>query len=439
MKTIDVYDIANSTWYNQSTVGDPPPIRVNPCAVVAAAPDGTSFNVYLYGGQDLTPVGDQTQYDDMYILTIPSFTWIKVDQDGQTKPPARAGHTCTLWDGQMVVVGGYVGQELQCDSPGMYVFNASSLQWADSFISLSDGATSKDDKQSSIAQGSFGYQVPEPVQSVIGGGATGGATATQPAAGSATAGPIATGKPPTFTVTQSGSTVYATSTSTAGPGGRPISGDSRSGSKTNIGAIVAGVAAAVLAALAAYLAFCTWLYRKQLNIYKDHVAMGQRRNLSPVPWGAAAGLKNEKASAQGAMIGPFGTNISNSGSNSVGRPSVGSSNNTGAVSSSKRASSSNRTPSSNGPPPDPALFGGGIMPGGGIAGKGYTYGAEPYIRLSEDQEFLQTQHSGAQTPYGRTSGSTARSSTEDLLAGLEPSFFSVVLNPRRTLKVVNSD
>jgi hypothetical protein len=438
MVTIDVYDIANSTWYKQPTVGDPPPIRVNPCAVVAAAPDGSSFSVYLYGGQNLIPAGQQIQYDDMYILTIPSFTWIKVDQDG-TKPPGRAGHTCTLWDGQMVVVGGYVGQETICDSPGMYVFNTSSLQWTDSFTSLSDGATSKDDKQSSIAQGSFGYQVPEPVQSVIGGGSTGGASATQPAAGSATVGPIATGKPPTFTVTQSGSTVFATSTPTAGPNGRPLA--EKSGSKTNIGAIVAGVAAAVLAALAAYLAFCTWLYRKQLNIYKDHVAMGQRRNLSPVPWGAAAGSKgqSEKAGAPGAMIGPFGTDISNSGSNSVGRPSVGSSNNTGAVGSSKRASSSNRTPSSNGPPADPALFGGGIMPGGGIAGKGYTYGAEPYIRLSEDQEFLQTQHSGAQTPYGRTSGSTTRSSAEDLLGGLEPSFFSVVWNPRRTLKVVNSD
>jgi hypothetical protein len=439
MNIIDVYDIANSTWYKQSTSGISPPIRVNPCAVVAAAPDGTSFNVYLYGGQNLIPAGDQTQYDDMWILTVPSFTWIQVNQDGQTKPPARAGHTCTMWDSQMIVVGGYVGKDIACDSPGMYVFNTSSLQWSNSFTSLSGGSTSSDIEKSSPLQGSFGYQVPGAVQSVIGGGSSGGASATQPAAGSALAGPIATGKPPTFTVTQSGSTVFSTSTPTAAV--NPGTSSPRPASKTNIGAIAAGVAAAVLAALAGYLAFCTWLYRKQLNIYKDHVAMGQRRNLSPVPWGVAAGLKrpSEKVGAQGAMIGPFGTDISNSGTNSAGRPSVGSSNNAGAVSSSNRASSSNRTPSSNGPAADPVVFGGGVMPGGGIAGKGYGYGAEPYVRLSEDQEFLHTQSSGGQTPYGRPSGSTTHSSTEDLLGGQEPSFFSVVLNPRRTLKVVNSD
>lgn len=435
MNVIDVYDIANSTWYKQSTMGTPPPIRVNPCAVVAAASDGTSFNIYLYGGQNLIPAGQQIQYDDMYILTVPSFTWIKVDQEGQSKPPARAGHTCTLWDSQMVVVGGYVGTDISCDSPGIYVFNTSSLQWTNSFTSLSAGSTSNGDSKSSILRGSLGYQVPPAVQSVIGGGLTGGATVTQPAAGAATAGPIATGKPPTYTVTQSGSTVTSTPTG----GAIPVSGESRSGSKTNVGAIAAGVAAAVLAALAAYLAFCTWLYRKQLNMYKDHVAMGQRRNLSPVPWGAAAAGSHdmgEKTSVPAPIIGPFGTEISNSGTNSAGRPSVGSNNNAGVAYSSNRASSSNRTPSIHGPVTDTTYYGGGIMPGGGTAGKGYGYGAEPNIRLSEDQEFFHTQNGGG---YGRRSGSTAHSSTEDLLGGLEPTFFSVILNPRRTLKVVNSD
>lgn len=37
MNVIDVYDIANSTWYKQNTAGDMPKYRVNPCAVVAAA------------------------------------------------------------------------------------------------------------------------------------------------------------------------------------------------------------------------------------------------------------------------------------------------------------------------------------------------------------------------------------------------------------------
>jgi hypothetical protein len=37
MNVVDVYDIAASTWYKQSTAGDLPPYRVNPCVTVAAA------------------------------------------------------------------------------------------------------------------------------------------------------------------------------------------------------------------------------------------------------------------------------------------------------------------------------------------------------------------------------------------------------------------
>ena len=53
LNTIDVYDIATSEWYKQSTSGPTPPIRVNPCAVAASAADGSSIEVYMYGGQNL--------------------------------------------------------------------------------------------------------------------------------------------------------------------------------------------------------------------------------------------------------------------------------------------------------------------------------------------------------------------------------------------------
>uniref|UniRef100_A0A8H7TNG7 Uncharacterized protein n=1 Tax=Bionectria ochroleuca TaxID=29856 RepID=A0A8H7TNG7_BIOOC len=68
----------------------------------------------------------------MFILSIPSFTWIKVEPSDSTPGP-RAGHTCTMWDGQVVVVGGYIGNEYKCDSPGIHVFDASKLKWKDSF------------------------------------------------------------------------------------------------------------------------------------------------------------------------------------------------------------------------------------------------------------------------------------------------------------------
>src|SRR5438067_763115 len=86
----------------------------------------------MYGGQNLQPAGAQTQYSDIWILTIPSFTWLQVDTSGQSNPPARAGHTCNAYRGQMLVIGGYVGTQLTCDT-GVYVFDASNLHWKNTF------------------------------------------------------------------------------------------------------------------------------------------------------------------------------------------------------------------------------------------------------------------------------------------------------------------
>lgn len=55
MSTLDVYDIASSVWYHQRTTGTAPGKRVNACAVVASAPDASSFQIYLFGGQNLQP------------------------------------------------------------------------------------------------------------------------------------------------------------------------------------------------------------------------------------------------------------------------------------------------------------------------------------------------------------------------------------------------
>jgi hypothetical protein len=55
LSVLDVYDIASSVWYQQKTSGTPPGVRVNPCAVIASAPDASSFQIYLYGGQNLIP------------------------------------------------------------------------------------------------------------------------------------------------------------------------------------------------------------------------------------------------------------------------------------------------------------------------------------------------------------------------------------------------
>lgn len=378
---IDVFDIASSKWYKQSTAGTSPPIRVNPCAVAASAADGSSTNVYMYGGQNLVPAGEQnlvpavvqTQYDDIWILTVPSFTWIQVDQSGQSKPPARAGHTCHIWDAQMVVVGGYVGQNISCDSPGIYVFDASELKWANQFTALSGGNDLNQQKAQSQNKaglsGSYGYQVPAAVQSVIGGQATGGATVTAPALAPKD-GPLATGKPIIYTVTGPGG---ATVTETAYPGG----GGSAASSGPNIAAIVAGVVAGVLLLVACYLGFCAYVYRRQLQLYKDHVAMSQRA--------AAAGGPHEKT---GFVFGN-GTSAENSSS---GRGNFS-------------------TDQSSGPSGNRSATGNSGVNSTGVPGVGGPVGGN----------------------------STANSSTEDLMTGHEPSFVGVLLNPRRSLRVINRD
>jgi hypothetical protein len=48
-----------------------------------------------------------------------------------------------------------------------------------------------------------------------------------------------------------------------------------------------------------------------------------------------------------------------------------------------------------------------------------------------------TPGTNSQGPLGRTS--TANSSTDDLLSGQEPTFLGVMLNPRRSLRVINRD
>lgn len=388
MNVIDVYDIDSSTWYKQATSGPTPQIRVNPCAVAVSSADGSSAQVYMYGGQNLIPYGEQTQYDDIWILTIPAFTWIQVNTQGQANPPARAGHTCNIWNAQMVVVGGYVGQELSCESPGVYVFNTSSLAWQNSYNALeTDDSLNRQKSQQddpAALQGSFGYAVPDTVQSVIGGNAVGAATITAPAQ-SATQGPLATGGPKTYTVTQSDGSV-ATETSAPGSGSTGVSGTSGSnggdngghGSGTNVGAIVAGVIAGFFAVLALYLGFCVWLYRKQLRIYKNHVGLAQRQDLSEDPRYIGTGF--------------FGGRYTDKSQTSESRNSA----------DNRSGDGSNRS---------------------GQGGRANQLSSNnPYRNVP-----------------GGTGSATAASSTEDLMAGQEPSFLGVVLNPRRSLRVVNRD
>lgn len=163
MSTIDIYDVAKDKWYRQPTTGGPGQLTRG-CAVVAPAQDSSSFNIYYYGGYPgLKPT--EGFNDDVWVLSLPSFTWTKITDSRAT---GRAGHKCFMpYPDQMIVIGGYTargGQALTCLRETVRVFNVTTGTWLTSY---------SPDKWAQ-------YAIPAAVVSKIGGSPTGGATASSP-------------------------------------------------------------------------------------------------------------------------------------------------------------------------------------------------------------------------------------------------------------------
>ena len=326
----------------------------------------------------------------MYILTIPSFTWIKVGADDNT-PPGRAGHTCTMRDGQIVVVGGYLGNDTSCEDPGVFVFDASELKWRNEFKAGDHSPGHHPDN--SVLAASHGYEVPEAVWDVIGGDDEGKATATQPADGPATGGPFATGKAPVFTVTASGPDATGDANDDGGDDG---DSDQKRGPL-----IAAGVIAGVFGLLALYLGFCAWLYRRQVAAYKQHLAAHNRFSGASADALNAPTFGNSAAANAAAAIFPGATRGKHQPVN--------------------RRDSSEQT----------------------FGWVGSERGEQQFLAepkwWSEDTTPTGEGSAAAAKKSGSTGrrGSGSGESTDGLLDGQEPSFFNVVMGPRRALRVVN--
>ncbi|KIX96087.1 uncharacterized protein Z520_08342 [Fonsecaea multimorphosa CBS 102226] len=161
MTTLPVYDIASSTWYLQNTTGQAPGQLTEFCSVVATAKDSSSFNVYIYGGYDGLNADDEPS-DDVWILSIPSFQWIKAYSGNQAH--GRSGHRCvTPYPDQMFVIGGVHQNQAECVEGGIIqIFNLNNLEFQNTY----DPSTWSD------------YQVPAAVTKAIGGNGQGGSTKT---------------------------------------------------------------------------------------------------------------------------------------------------------------------------------------------------------------------------------------------------------------------
>ena len=91
MDTIFIFDIGSGQWYSQTATGDIPEMRRRFCAGVSWTTDHSSYNVYVFGGLGAPPNG--IGFDDLYILSLPSFQWIKWWES--TGPAGKPRHSLT--------------------------------------------------------------------------------------------------------------------------------------------------------------------------------------------------------------------------------------------------------------------------------------------------------------------------------------------------------
>jgi hypothetical protein len=257
MQNIDIYDIAADAWYQQPTIGGPGALARG-CAVVAPSQDKSVFNIYYYGGYD--GLDDAEDFsDDVWILSLPSFMWMKISSGPATH--ARATHSCVMpFPDQMMVIGGFVGTTTdvyQCLGGGMIqLFNLSSGEWMDQYN----------------ATKSVPYQVPSMIYQMIGGSETGGATMTTPTP----SGWAAPGLQRVFETTYPASKIttyypYGTGSATSNNtlSTLPADGGSSGGTPSYLAPVVGTV---VGLAVLTTIGVCFYLWRKRRILRKGGIA-----------------------------------------------------------------------------------------------------------------------------------------------------------------------
>lgn len=125
-------DAQHNAWYMQQASGDVPSARTDFCLVSAPAQDNSSASIYLYGGKSNGSI-----FDDVYVLSLPSFTWVKV----YTGSDARWSVTCHyMAPRQMITVGGggkssNISSDCDWETKSLAVLDLSTIGWSSTYIS----------------------------------------------------------------------------------------------------------------------------------------------------------------------------------------------------------------------------------------------------------------------------------------------------------------
>ena len=163
LSSLSIFDIDSRRWFTQNTSNVGPQSLYSFCSVLGVAQDSSSFNIYVYGGDDgWTLDVDATAMDTVWILSLPSFTWHKAP--GESKSHGRSNHKCfTPFPDQMMVVGGWnLNVDGFCIRDGTLidVFDMNNLSWTGTHNPVRSGA----------------YKVPKLLTDTIGGDQEGGST-----------------------------------------------------------------------------------------------------------------------------------------------------------------------------------------------------------------------------------------------------------------------
>ncbi|KAK6344290.1 hypothetical protein TWF696_007931 [Orbilia brochopaga] len=135
MQRVWIMDLATRKWYSQSTFGQYfPDERMEHCIAVASAPDNSSHNIYMFGGSSgssfLNRKADK-YYNELFILSIPSFRWIRrVFEASDNAPAGRVQHTCHVYGKNLLVLGGAtLNNTNNCTWDELSILDMTTLTW----------------------------------------------------------------------------------------------------------------------------------------------------------------------------------------------------------------------------------------------------------------------------------------------------------------------
>ena len=144
MNNIALYDPITKTWYNQQIPGTAPSDRSRFCSVSVSDSRATgnssvgTHDIFIYGGYASVFGQGAEQYDEVWVLSLPAFTWQLLDS---THATGRIGHTCHLvGKRQLLSIGGadasIVDTWLAPDNTnwnGLGVFDLTNASWSSGY------------------------------------------------------------------------------------------------------------------------------------------------------------------------------------------------------------------------------------------------------------------------------------------------------------------